>query len=91
MKRRRNYTASFKSKVGLEALKGELTLRQIADKYGIDRRLVGKWKKEAASGLTQLFAGNDKVTANHKEIKQLHAKIGQLVIEKDFLASVLEK
>ena len=91
MKQRRNYTASFKSKVALEALKGEFTLPQIADKHGIDRRLVGKWKKEAASGLTQLFAGNDKVTANQQEIKQLHAKIGQLVIEKDFLASVLER
>jgi len=74
----------------LEALKGELTLPQIADKYGIDRRLVGKWEKEATSGLPQLFAGTDKASASQKQIKQLHAKIGQLVIEKDFLANVLE-
>ncbi|XWN35152.1 MAG: hypothetical protein ROO73_06225 [Roseivirga sp.] len=63
----------------------------MADQHGIDRRLVGKWKKEATLGLTQLFASNDKVTDNQQETKQLHAKIGQFVIEKDFLANVLKK
>ena len=91
MTQRRNHTATFKTKVALEALKGELTLPQIAARYSIDRRLVGKWKKEAIEKLPSIFSGSDRVISCQQEIKQLHAKIGQLVIEKDFLANVLEQ
>ena len=63
MTKRRNYTASFKSKVALEAIRGALTLPQIADKYGIAQRIVGKWKKAAMEGLPKVFAGKDTISA----------------------------
>ena len=91
MTKRRTYTASFKSKVALEALRGELTLPQIADKYGIAQSIVGKWKKAAIQGLPKVFAGNDTISANQREIRALHAKIGELVIEKDFLDNAFSK
>ena len=91
MTKRRNYTASFKSKVALEALRGELTLPQIADKYGIAQSMVGKWKKAAIERLPHVFAGKDTISANHTEIRSLHAKIGELIIEKDFLDNAFSK
>ena len=71
--------------MALEALRGELTLPQIADQYGIAQRMVGKWKKAAIEGLPKVFAGKDTLSSNHREIRTLHAKISALVIEKDFL------
>ena len=91
MTKRRNYTESFKSKIALEALKGELTLPQIADKYGIAQSMVSKWRKAAIEGLPKVFAGKDPLTNNQREIRALHAKIGELVIEKDFLDNAFSK
>ena len=91
MTKRRNDTASLKSKVALEALRGELTLPQIADQYGIAQCIVGKWKKAAIEGLPHVFAGKDTIAANHREGRALHAKIGELVIEKDFLDNAFSK
>ena len=91
MSKRRNYTTSFKSKVALEALRAELTLPQIADKYGIALSMVGKWKKAAIEGLPKVFASKDTISVNQREIRALHAKIGELVIEKDFLANAFAK
>ena len=91
MAKRHNYTESFKSKVALQALRGELTLPQIADKYGIPLSRVGKWKKAAMEGLPHVFARKDTLSNNQSEIRALHAKIGELVIEKDFLDNPFSK
>ena len=91
MTKRRNYTASFKTKVTLEALRAELTLPQIADKYGSAVSMIGRWKKAAIEGLPKVFAGTDTLSSNQRQISALHAKIGELVIEKDFLANALAK
>ena len=91
MTKPRNYTASFKSKVALEALTGEWTLPQRADKYGIAQTSVGKWKKAAIQGWPKVFAGNDTSSANQRQIRALQAKIGELVIEKDFLDNAFSK
>ena len=85
MNKRRNYTASFKSKVALEALRGELTLPQIAHKYGIALSIVGKWKKATIEGLHKGFPRKDTISANQRESRSLQAKIGEIVIEKDLL------
>ena len=84
---RKNYSAAFKSKVALEAIKGELTLSEIATKHGIHQTQINKWKRQALEGLSDIFADNKKKTAvsNETQIKDLHAKIGQLLVEKDFL------
>ncbi len=88
MRKRRKFAPEFKAKVALEALAGELTLAEIAAKHDIHPNLVQQWKRHAKAGLPDLFSG--KATAHRDsreaEIKALHAKIGELTIEKDFLA-----
>ena len=57
---RKNYSAAFKSKVALEAIKGELTLSEIATKHGIHQTQINKWKRQALDGLSDIFSDNKK-------------------------------
>ena len=88
--KRKRYTAEFKAKVALEALRGELTTAQLAAKHGIHQTLVGDWKRQAMEGLTAVFSGastaQESAKSSAAEMEKLHAKIGQLVVERDFLA-----
>jgi transposase len=88
--KRTRYSAEFKAKVALEALRGELTAAQLAAKYGIHQTIVGDWKRQAMEGLTAVFAGRaasqESAKAAEAYVEKLHAKIGQLVVERDFLA-----
>ena len=88
--RRKRYSAEFKAKVALEALRGELTTAQLATRHGIHPTMVGEWKKQAMDGLTAVFAersvAQEAAKSSEAEIEKLHAKIGQLVVERDFLA-----
>ena len=87
---RKRYSADFKAKVALEALRGELTAAQLATKHGIHPTMVNEWKRQAQTGLASLFSGRTeaKEAAREGELDRLHAKIGQLVVERDFLAKV---
>ena len=67
----------FKAKVALEALRGELTTAQLATKHGIHQTMLGGWKRQAVEGLTAVFSG--------KAAALESTKIGQLVVEQDFL------
>ena len=86
----RRYSADFKAKVALEALRGDLTTAQLATKHGIHPTMVGEWKKQAMDGLTAVFADRsaalDTAKLSEAAVEKLHAKIGQLVVERDFLA-----
>ena len=88
--KRTRYSAEFKARVALEALRGELTTAQLAAKHGIHQTMVGEWKRQAMEGLTAVFAGKtaaqDASKSAEAEVEKLHAKIGQLVVERDFLA-----
>jgi transposase len=86
--KRKRYTAEFKAKVALEALRGELTTAQLAAKHGIHQTMVGEWKRQAMEGLAAVFSGKAEAAeaAKADEVEKLHAKIGQLVVERDFLA-----
>jgi transposase len=88
MRKRRKFAPEFKAKVALEALAGELTLSEIAAKHDIHPNLVQQWKRHAKESMADVFSG--KASAHQKsreaEIKALHAKIGELTVEKDFLA-----
>ena len=87
--KRKRYTADFKAKVALDALRGELTTAQLAAKHGIHQTMVGEWKRQAMEGLTAVFSGKsaqESTKAAEADIEKLHAKIGQLVVERDFLA-----
>ena len=88
--KRKRYSADFKAKVGLEALRGELTATQLATKHAVHQTMVNEWKRQAQDGLASLFSGRAeaKDAAREGEMDRLHAKIGQLVVERDFLAKV---
>ena len=85
--KRMRYSAQFKSKVALEAIRGELTIAQLAAKHGVHQTMIDAWKKQAVEGMASVFSGKAEAAeaAREGEIDQLHAKIGQLVVERDFL------
>ena len=88
--KRKRYGAEFKARVALEALRGELTAAQLAAKHGVHQTMVGEWKRQAMDGLASVFSGKeaaqDTARLSEAEVEKLHAKIGQLVVERDFLA-----
>lgn len=85
---RRNHGSVFKAKVALEALKGDQTLAQLAERFEIHPNQIVEWKKELLERAGELFE-KGKRTSNEPDIKDLHAKIGQLTVENDFLACAL--
>ena len=87
--RRRRYSAEFKAKVALEAIKGEATIAELVMKYGVHQTLINTWKRQAIEGMTGLFSGKAEAAAAEREgeLGKLHAKIGQLLVERDLLAT----
>ena len=85
---RKRYGAEFKAKVALDAIKGELTLAELATKHGIHQTMIAAWKRQAIEGLASTFSGKAEAAQaiGEAELNRLHAKIGQLVVERDFLA-----
>jgi len=87
MTKRRKYSAEFKARVALEALVGDKTLAELAAKHDVHPNMIAQWKKQAKEHLPDLFSKKASRTeaAREAEIKELHAKIGQLTVERDFL------
>ena len=87
---RKRHSAEFKAKVALEAMKGEQTLAELGARHGIHQAMIAAWKRQAIDGLSGIFSGKPQDSKGpgdkEKEVTQLHAKIGQLVVERDFLA-----
>jgi transposase len=85
---RKRYTAEFKAKVALEAIRGELTLAALSAKHGIHQTMIAAWKKQAIEGMAVTFSGKAEAVqaTSDAELEKLHAKIGQLVVERDFLS-----
>lgn len=78
----------FKAKVALEAIRGDLTLAELAAKHGVHHTMIASWKRQAIDGMAGTFSGAGDVAkaVSESEVEKLHAKIGQLVVERDFLA-----
>jgi len=90
--KRRKFSASFKAKVAMAALRGDRTLAELADQYGVHVNQISSWKKQLQQHAEQLFAARDNERRNHEQqIEKLHAKIGQLTMERDFLAKALDR
>jgi len=87
-KTRKRYSADFKAKVAMEAIRGELTLAELAAKHGVHHTMIGGWKRQAMGGMASLFDGGEQASRAEAEgeIEKLHTKIGQLLVERDFLA-----
>ena len=93
MTKRRRFTADFKAKVALEALRGDKTVQEIAGKHKVHPNQVSTWKRQAIDGLDAVFSnGADQAREDREaEVHDLHAKIGQLTVERDFLARGLKR
>jgi transposase len=93
MKTRRRFTAEFKAKVALEAIRGERTISELATKHQLHPNQITQWKRQAIENLAKAF--DDKVSdaqvGREAEVMKLHAKIGQLVVERDFLAKAFDR
>jgi transposase len=86
---RRNHTIAFKARVALAALKGEKTLAELSQEFDIHANQIQQWRNQLIEGATLAFAEPSKAAA--PDITHLHAKIGELTLEKDFLANALQK
>ncbi len=93
MTTRRRFTADFKAKVALEALRGDRTVQEISAKHKVHPNQVSTWKCQAIDGLGEVFSnGVDRARSDHEaEVKELHAKIGELTVVNDFLAKGLKR
>ena len=89
MTKRRNFSDKFKATVALEALRGDKTVQEIASKRQLHPTQVSTWKRQAIEGMANVFSDKVKKAENKDgEIKELHAKIGQLAVEVELIAQV---
>ena len=89
---RRNHTPAFKAKVALAAIKGEMTLAQLAEHFDVHPNQITAWKALLQEGAANVFGrrgGGPALPAI--DVKSLHAKIGELTLENDFLEGALGK
>jgi transposase len=93
MTTRRRFTGDFKARVALEALRGDKTVQEIASKHQVHPNQVSAWKRQAVDGLSGVFSnGADRERQDREsEVHELHAKIGQLTVERDFLSGGLKR
>ena len=89
---RRNHTPAFKAKVALSAFRGDKTLAELAQQFDVHPNQITQWKGQLLEGAAGVF-GQDKSAAcsARVDVKALHAKIGELVLENDFLEGALGK
>lgn len=85
---RRNHGAAFKAKVALEAIKGDQTLSELAERFQVHPTQITEWKKQMLEHAEEVFS-SDKKAETGPSVKELHAKIGQLTMENDFLSVAL--
>jgi transposase len=90
---RRNHTAAFKAKVALAAIEGDRTLTQLAEQFDIHPNQITSWKAQLEGGAADVFGPGSSNGASQPaiDVKSLHAKIGELTLENDFLEGALTK
>jgi transposase len=90
-KPRRNHSAAFKARVALEAIRGEKTVAEIAAHHEVHATQVTAWKSQLLEKAAGIFGENALATDGRERIRELHEKIGELTVERDFLEGALGK
>ena len=90
-RRRRNHSPTFKAKVALQAVRGDKTLAELAQQFQVSPSQITAWKQQLLAQATELFANGHSSHADDSRecIAELHAKIGELTMERDFLSNAL--
>jgi transposase-like protein len=88
---RRNHSPAFKAKVALEAAKGEYTLAELAKKFDVHPNQITQWKAQLLERVAEVFDRPGSSESPPVDVKALHAKIGELTLENDFLEGALTK
>lgn len=87
---RRNHSPAFKAKVALAAFKGEATLAELAKRFDVHPNQIAQWEEQLISGVSGVF-GESRPSEPAVDVNALHAKIGELTLENDFLEGTLSK
>jgi transposase-like protein len=88
---RRNHTPGFKAKVALAAIKGDRTLAELAKPFDVHPNQITTWKAQLEGGAADVFGSGGGTAPPAVDLKSLHAKIGELTLENDFLEAALTK
>ena len=88
---RRNHSPAFKAKVALAAIKGDRTLAQLAEQFDVHPNQITAWKAQLEGSAADVFGQGAAPAAPATDVKALHAKIGELTLENDFLEGALSK
>ncbi len=91
-RKRRNHSSVFKAKVASAAIRGDKTLAELAEQFEVHPNQIQDWRRKLLDNAAELFERNARPSeeSEHK-VKELHAKIGQLTMERDFLEQGLER
>jgi transposase-like protein len=89
--KRKQYSAQFKAKVALAAIRGEKTVAELASQYEVHPTMINNWKRQLMEGASDVFESGNAAAPIHNDqqaqIDELYRQIGQLKVERDFLAN----
>lgn len=90
-RKRRNHSPTFKAQVAMAALKGDKTLAELAQQFDVHPNQITDWKSQLMERAAQVFGDGSAPASAEPDLTKLHAKIGQLTLENDFLENALTK
>ena len=88
---RRTHSPAFKVKVAIAALKGDKTISELAKQFDVHPNQIMAWKARLVEGAAEIFSGGRTGSEPAVDLKELHAKIGELTLQNDFLSGALGK